>query len=352
MSTLLLAGLRATEPIGFLAAVGLLRVIDGRGMFGRVRLGWSDAPGWPAELLTERDCGDADLVADLLAHMGGRANFPAFSGWTPAGELVGAADKPADEPAEGDDVEVEKGRWKDVKVGPTLFRDWLVRTRPAATPADRESSDFLAAFGSELVTATSSGELKPTALHMTSGNQSFLKIVREIAASLDPAARPHPEASGSAADAFLEAVFDRPDGWRGADRLTSMRFDSDREAIYALSAAAPGPAGPRSNRAAVWLAVESLPVFPCAPSPGRALRLHTRGFDRDLSVFRWPVWLGHWSVRAVRTALGLRSVHDGRPGQELRSLGVWAVMESARSTSAKGYGQLRPATRLRWPTHP
>ncbi len=125
-----------------------------------------------------------------------------------------------------------------------------------------------------------------------------------------------------------------------------MGFDPAREAVYALTATAPTSTGPRSTRAAVWLAVEAIPLFPVVPIGSN---LHTRGFSRhDRSTFfRWPIWTGALSADAVRTALGLAEVVDREVAIErLDQLAIRAVMEAERVTIGQGYGQLRPARRV------
>jgi hypothetical protein len=331
MNTLQLSGLKGTEPIGFLAAVGLLRVLAKRRTFGAVKLGWSDDSVWSAVLFTEKTCDEEQLIGDLLVHMRGRAAFPVFAGVKPDG-------KPLDDAA-----------WGDVKVAQDRFAMMLGAVQSEARPSDRETADFYSALGSELITLGNKDVVKPSALHMTSGNQAFLESVRELARSLDTSAPPHPKSAVPPADAFREAVFarngDGQQGWRAADEFSAMGFDPAREAVYALTATAPTSTGPRSTRAAVWLAIEAVPLFPVLPVSGR---LHTRGFDRRATTFRWPIWNEALAVDAVRTALGLAEVIDEEVAPErLDQLAIRAVMQSERVTIGQGYGQLRPAVRVR-----
>lgn len=101
----------------------------------------------------------------------------------------------------------------------------------------------------------------------------------------------------------------------------------------------------RSTRAAVWLAIEAFPLFPVLPVRGR---LHTRAFDRRATKFRWPIWDGTLTTEAIRTALGVPEVFDDdAPVEALRRLAIRAVLESERVTIGQGYGQLRPAVRVR-----
>jgi hypothetical protein len=320
-SPLALTGLRGSDPLGFLAALGLLRVCSSRPALGTVRLGWNAATGYTAEVVPDGECTEERLIEELLDHMRGRHRYPTF-----AGQPRGGA---------GSDEDLD-----DVKVDPEVFAALLRQTRADATAAHRDSSDFLAALGSELVTAQNKNEVKPTALHMTSGNQKFLETVRDLARSLDPAEPLHEKASCPAADAFREAVFGE---WRFADAFSSLGYDPATEAIYALSAAAPTDTGPRSTRAAVWLTVEALPLFPCFPV---VRRLHTRGFDRAAWSFRWPVWDWPLTLSAIRTIVGCATLFRPEVSPALlRSYGITAVFEADRVTIGKGYGQFRPGRR-------
>jgi hypothetical protein len=82
--------------------------------------------------------------------------------------------------------------------------------------------------------------------------------------------------------------------------------------------------------AAVWLAFEALPLFPCFLSGGRLL---TRCFSRagGVTVFSWPVWQEPISVPALRSLLGLEGLTGEKPPlRELRARGVAAVFRCER----------------------
>jgi hypothetical protein len=323
MSEILLSGLKAGEPIGFLAGIGLLRVCARREALGSVKLGWQQPAGAAGVLFTGADCEPDRLIEEVLDHMHGRHQLPVLSGRPAAGNTVGDAG------------------WDDVKVKPDRFAALLRATRPHANPDDRESTDFLAAMGSEMITAKSTDDIRPSALHMTSANQQFLKMLRNLARSLDSAAWKCKEASCSPEDALHEAVFG---DWRCEDQFSAMGYDPTAEAIYALADIAPTDAKAWSTRAAVWLAVEALPLFPCFPVGGR---LHTRGFDKSGTRFRWPVWHAPLSLSAVRTLVGLPALFAPELSSiTLGSYGICAVFESERVTIGKGFGQFRPGIRV------
>jgi hypothetical protein len=323
MSEILLSGLKSGEPIGFLAGIGLLRICSRREELGHVKLSWQQPEGAAGDLVTNADCKPDRLVEEVLGHMRARYQLPVLSG------------RPAA------DITVGDGDWDDVKVDPDLFASLLRAARLHVNLHDRESTDFLAALGSELVAARSTSDLRPSALHMTSGNQKFLKLLRELARSLDAADSTCKEASCPAADAFREALFGE---WQYADQFSSLGYDPATEAIYALSDAAPADAKPWSTRAAVWLAVEAIPLFPCFPVGGR---LYTRGFDQSGTRFRWPVWNAPLSLSAIRTLLGLPALSAPELAPiTLGSYGISAVFEAERVTIGKGYGQFRPGIRV------
>ncbi len=347
MNTLPLPGLKGSEPIGFLAAVGLLRVLTARRSFGAVKLGWSDDSAWTAVLYTEKPCDETLLIEDFVVHMENRSSAPEFNGRGICPDLVGNQTR----------CWLSPSLLNDVKIALESYRQLLDVTRSGARWDQREPVNFYSALGSELIPLGNKDEVKPSALHMTSGNQAFLESARELAQSLDPGALPHPKAAVPPREAFREALFaqsnDGQTGWRAADKFSALGFDPTREAIYALTATAPGPAGPRSTRAAVWLAIEALPLFPVLPVKGR---LHTRAFDLRATtalepratVFRWPIWDGTLSTDAIRTALGVPELFDDHtPIGALQRLAFRAVMESERVTIGQGYGQLRPAVKVR-----
>ena len=323
-----LSGLKGAEPIGFLAAVGLLRVLSARRSFGAVKLSWSDDSAWTAVLHTEKPCDETMLIEKFVSHMVNRSSAPEFNG-------RGICP---------DSLENQTGCWlspsvlDDVKISLELYRQLLDVTRSGSRSDQREAADFLSAFGSELIAARSSGDLKPSAFHMTSARQQFLEACRKLADSLGSGttARGTKEASA----AFKEAIFGP---WEYTDEFSALGFDPNTEAVYALVALAPGGEKPVSTRAAVWLAIETLPLFPAHPTKGR---LHTRGFDLRATAFRWPIWDGALAVDGIRTALGVPRLFDKDAPSESPNRPVRAVFESERVTIGQGYGQFRPAVRV------
>jgi hypothetical protein len=313
MNSICLTGLVGSEPLGALAAFGLLRSCSGHPTLPRLRLSWTLATDWTAVLTSEGPLSSEHLLDILVERQHGRAMAP-FLIWN-----------------------------DDLKVAPADFAAHLRKTRDNTTSHNREDADFFASFASEIVTARSTGETKPTAFHMTAGQQQFIKSVRALASSLDSnrprGGRETPEAvTTEIRQAFAEALFGP---WRYADDHHSLGWDPSREALHALSAIAPTKAGPSSVRAAVWLAFEALPLFPCI---SRSKTLLTRGFDATNSALYWPIWDKPISLDTLRSLLGMSAILEPSINyDDLRSRAIRAVFRSERSTDSNGRGTLRPA---------
>jgi hypothetical protein len=224
---------------------------------------------------------------------------------------------------------------------PEEFAEKLKNAASAAHRDSRETADYLTAFGSEAVTYQSKKNIKPTSFCMTSGNQAFLSLVRKLGDSLVPSQSSKTrggEVSGVAA--FSEALFGP---WQYKDDQHHLGFDPSSEKLYALRFKKPeDDKQNRSVRAAVWLAIESLPLFPTA---SRSSQLHTGAFSfyEGKEVLRWPIWecpIGLDTLKSLLLSRELHRVDTVKIGQR----GIAAVFQSVRSVSDKGYGVFRPAT--------
>lgn len=303
MTEIPLTGLAGSHPMAAMAAFGLLRVAgELAGTLGETRLAWQRRGEWRAVLHCQQAIHGEELIDRLVSHQQERAAAP---------ELQWA---------------------DDIKVPLERFAREAREAAAAATPSDRRRADFLAAYGSDLVRAKSKPEVKPTAFHMTAGQQRFLKQARELAAGLAPGVG---QAQRAAAAASLHEALFGP--WSYQDRQHSFGWDPAAERLHALSARSPTAEDPLGVRAAVWLAFEALPLFPTA-AVGE--RLQTTGFDPESTAFAWPVWEAPLSLAVVRSLLALVQVESV---EQLRARGVAAVFQSQRAVSDRGYGSFRTA---------
>jgi hypothetical protein len=303
-----LPALRADNPIAFLAALGTLRILDGIRPAWTARLRWFNNGGWIPELSVTGDSSLTEISTALAAKLKNRATAIEFN-------------------------------WADVIAVPTeLFHAKADAAREAATVYQRETVDFFAAFAADGATSNS-GDMKPTALCMTSGQMKFLKELRVITAIL--ALIPKSE-DVSLVERFRAAL---AEPWNYADAQHSLGWDPTNEPVHALGAYDPSGQGKQTSvRSLVYLAAEAISLFPVFACSGR---LRTTGFHRDehrQSWFQWPIWEPELSVRSVRSLLQLGEIaHPTGREAELRSRGICAIYRSRRHEFGKGYGIFRPA---------
>lgn len=319
MTHIELNGLCGSSPIGAMAAFGLLRVCSQIRELGAVALGWKQVSDWHPVLVVSDGASSATDVARLLTnHLRGRFQAP-FLTWQ-----------------------------DDIKVAPDILRTKLSDVRQSANKQSNEVAAFFAAFGSEFITARSTPDVKPTAFHMTAGQQKFLKSARELAESINPARRISRGQTAAHVQAEIESAFTEAlaGPWRYQDTQHALGWDPATEALGALSSTAPSKAGPVCVRAAVWLAFEALPLFPCVPS-GR--KLETRCFaliDRESESFTWPIWESAISLTNLQSLLAMNVLNQNEPlPRELASRGIKTVYRSKCFRDSNGRGTLRHAVR-------
>ena len=223
----------------------------------------------------------------------------------------------------------------NIKIARTTFLKAAEEARAALDEGSRTYTDFLTSFACEIQNHEN-GQLEPTAFYMTSGRQEFLKEVRTLAKNLATGIKIG-RRKKTTAELFHKALFGP---WRDADPQHSLGWDPTTERLHALRAKSPTKEASEGVTAAVWLAFEALPLFPCFYSEGR---LATTGFHREgktrqdrVTYLTWPVWAEPISLDTMRSLVSL---------EELRSRGIAAVFRSERyKVKTQGaYYILRPA---------
>lgn len=291
MNPIDLTGLRADLPIGAMAAFGCLRVCERSGRFSGSRLSWAASGGtFHAVLWTPEETSRDGLTAALLDDVKGATSRPELN-------------------------------WSDqVKTATReMFLAEARKTLDGATPDNRDAADWFAAFGSELV-VTKDGKIEETPFDMSVARQRFLADAKKLALGLAEADRADAEA------AYAEALFGP---WKYEDDQHSLGWDPSTMKLGAFTYKAPTAMANTGVRAAVWLAFESLPLFPCFYARGLA----TRSFRREGREvgFCWPVWSPPLSLPALQTLLGWSELLTERPSPaELEARGVTAVFRSVK----------------------
>lgn len=294
MNRIDLTGLSPELPIGAMAAFGCLRVCGRLPALRESRLSWESAGGgFHAVLWTPSQITPAGLVNALIADV---KNAPARF------ELT----------------------WSEqIKAVPR--QEFLNAARQAlesATAFGREAADWFSAFGTELA-LDRSGQVEPTPFDMTVARQKFLADALKLAASL---AAPSPPRGGkSSTESYTEALFGP---WKYEDDQHSLGWDPSTMKLGAFTHKLPSAMNNTGVRAAVWLAFESLPLFPCFYGFG----LETRAFRREGRevAFSWPVWTPPVSLPVLAALLGWEALAASNPpARELRARGVVALFRSA-----------------------
>lgn len=302
MSEMAMPGLDGANPLGFLAALGVLRAVDERSP--GARLSWREEGTWtpvlhgfPSDLEALLDLLDADR-REMLDE--------------PALELAYAPD--------GDGKAVER----DLKPPPPLFRRYLEELLTGAEPARRRSVDWAASFASELIT-DNGGKTKPTALHFAAGQQRFLAMVDVLRRE-------------TTSDDLREALLGP---WQYARELPVFGWDSTASRDYALRASDPSTDKKRGVPGADWLAFRGLGFLTVVP---RGARLHTTCCSGGWKSgqFQWPLWTVPLSADVAGSLLRQDFSDMSRSERAARGVGV-VYGCSIRRSDQGGYGSFRPS---------
>lgn len=302
MTNLLLGGLFADNPLGYLAALGVLRTATLAAQENRFAMRWELVNGhWQPQLQSSTEIDRAALIDLLDRQLKDSADLAAFN--------------------LGDDLTINV----------TDFRDTLARGQLSTSAKDRRNVDFLAAFGSDVIEAKPNG--KPTGqiadtdfrTMSGAGHQHFLKTMRTFIEDTQPC---HLEKA-----VFEPWVYDDP------LKSHSMRWDPVDDNRYALRWDNPAKDSTKNKLGSVWggnrLAIEALPLFPTQPHQHK---LQTTGFSKRNGAVElsWPVWSACIELSEICSLLSLAQLQEDQPDREfLHRMGIVEVFRSQRITQGK-----------------
>jgi hypothetical protein len=302
MTTTTLTGLDGKNPLGFLAALGVLNVVSDHAKSVRPKLSWRNVGTYRPVLVdgpSRRELVEL-LAVDLAAH----AREPAL-------------DLRYEKAASGAEAH-------DLKPSPTKFAGYL---RGLVRGDARRSLALAAAFATD-VAVDNNGNTKPTALHFTAGQQEFLAMVSELR-------------EGVTSDDIDEALFGP---WRYTRPLPVLQWDNSQTRDYALRASDPSKEKKLGVPGADWLAIRGLPFIRVAPVEGGYIATTGCRGGWKSGFFRWPIWTGPLSRQIVSSLVTSPELFDANP-RVLRARGIAVVFESAISrTDQGGYGSFSPAS--------
>jgi hypothetical protein len=279
----ILRGIDGSNPLAYLAALGVLRLLDSATT--GVKLRWVLDGVWRPELSGLKDQ-DEQSLCEVLAS------------------------------AQGVPTEAFSGLGKNITVGPKIFGKFAAEAGRSASAGDRRAADFAASFGSEACIEEKKDRIQYTSLCFItgSGHQDFLETMKKLA-----------EQAG--AEHLRRTLFEK---WEYSDEGLSMRWDPAEAREYALRWKDPGPEGALTVWGANRLAIEALPLFPAQPAREGLL---TTGFRKvkNAEEFTWPIWTQCAGYDAVGSLLGLKELQEESPDRRVMAeIGVEEVYRAQR----------------------
>lgn len=289
---LLLPGLDGSNPLGFLAALGVLRMLTLESSLGRVCLRWTLlGGGWiPAISCTLQTALDRDALLAALCRV--------------------LATDISEHPARL----LEKLGTKDQK----QRRDVFLEQFGQAAPDARTFADWLTALASDFAPAAAINQLQTTRRDNYYGNLTSVIKNTDIG--------------------HLRRSIFSP--WDYADSLDnqSLHLDpsEDRRHAHQWNKPAGDPNRHKSggmlgsNR----LAIEAIPLFTSFPEDGALRTVGFTGNRRNNTRWTWPIWEASLDLSLVVTVLSLADLQaetmSPQQRHELRQRGLSAVFRSYR----------------------
>ena len=316
-----LIGLDAANPLGFLAALGTLRLLEdtSRAASGgpTARMSWKSAKNSYRPVLHLSQAMSPD---DLVRHL--------------HKSIVADFDREQRPIYCYKDL---KGSVGVVKTHRTKFRDHAHRAAAKATPEERRTSDLLAAFASDAAYEWSkkveAEVVMPTRFSFTEdkGGKKFLRDLMTMV-------------QGLTTEHLEKTLFH---GWRYDDPKPIFRWDPADRRMYARSATNPANEDIRTVRGANVLGFFALAALPAVPTPEgpinagwRALRLNQRARKRE--CFYWPIWEHLLPYSVVQALMFDPNLADHN--EDLRApRGILAVFRSERYSDKQKNTYFLPA---------
>lgn len=296
MHDVTLTGLDGTNPLAFLAALGVLEAAgDGT---STVRLRWQYEGSWRPVL--------ASAYTDIDA-------------------LIERLDTDRHECMEDPALALEYDGKRDLKPLPDRFRQLLIQLSGDATPLKRRSVDWVSAFATD-VAVDNKGNTKPTALHFTAGQQQFLQMAAELVKNITK-------------DDFREALCGP---WKYERQLPVMGWDATSSRDYALRATDPSTDKKLGVPGADWLAIRGLTYLPTVPRGTRVMTAGCIGGWKD-GRLRWPLWTVPLNASVIRSVLCHNLETMTKHERAARGIGV-VLSSGIKRSDQGGYGSFEPAT--------
>lgn len=356
-----LAGLDGANPLGFLAALGVLVTLDRRGERD-ARIAWTRRHTWVPVLDQVGAASEADLSEIVANGLRGRAvseetdrrreevrkamdaaKTEVKKQWdeirrralTAAGrkeardrELRPLEEKLATLRDQYARILLEAAPRAELALGKRIedaagehYRQLAQGLLETTDAANRDELDQLAALGSDGC-LDDQGQLRPTPFEFSRGGgwQFFLEDIRKLLAQVTPER--------------VHGCLFRP--WAYRDEKLSLRWDPVEDRRYALMDRDPSDEGTRTVWMANLLAYRGLALFPAVPSRAGLAVAGWREHEGSWAM-TWPIWSHPVPINVIASMLRLRElVSDDPNGTALRARGITAVYRARRIEVGEG----------------
>lgn len=289
-----LSGLEGTNPLGFLAALGVQVAFAPEPE--QPRLWWSDD-------VTPHAVVDEAFTAERIADRALRV----FDEWN---------DSAATNPRQADGSPMPRG--DELKLKSDGVRTYL---------SQASAGDSSGALATALVTEGSldkQGVAKPTDLYFTAGQQKFLGMVRQVL--------------GNTSREDVLAGLEGP--WRYENELPSLMWDVSDDRVYALASDDPASKRKLTNPGPEALAILGLSLHPVFAGRNRTLTQGCAG-NWKAGSYSWPLWYKPATPAAVRSLLAHAYHHPGTGARHrwFPAWGIFRILQSPiRRSGQGGYG--------------
>ena len=293
-----LSGLEGTNPLGFLAALGVQEAFANE--HEQPRLWWSDD-------ITPHAVVDEEFTVDRILDRGLEA-FRCLK------------DSLAVNPRRVDGSRMPRG--DELKLIPEDIRTYLEQARRYG-----RSGNLASALVAER-SLDNQGVAKPTDFYFTAGQQKFLDTARKVL--------------GAATREDIEAGVEGP--WRYESEVPSLGWDVTDDRVYALRASNPSPDKKLTNPGSEALALLGLSRY--SVFAGRD-RTDTQGCSGSWKAghYSWPLWRWPASPRTVKSLLAHACDHPAASDRRhwYPSWGISTILRSPiRRSDQGGYGTFGP----------
>lgn len=302
-NSLLLPGLDGTNPLGFLAALGVLRTLTVPGNVNRVALSWTRFGGtWSPRIM---GCGSD--IEPLLERLQSALKASAPEPW--------ALDSRLPFPA-------------------VTFQEACSAAIAAASVHQRDLADTLASFGVECL-RDDKGNFSDTSLRMVRSGDSAGNGLTAYGQRI------RNETTVEDLRNTLTKI------WSYSDEGCALRWDPAENNSYALQWNNPSGEKATSVRGGNRLALAAMPMLPVVPGKIKAA---TTGFSRPegrTECLTWPLWDRPASLPVVQSLLFLEELQQQQPSaKEIHARGITAVFRTDRVMTSTYYRNFTPARRI------